>query len=91
MSFFSEIAQIGNCFLSKGLGVLTAVNEDINESVQTLRTDDGKGFAEFFERTDAAAKKMSVSQFHDATVDKTSVELSSIFLASAQSANELAH
>ncbi|CAI8301531.1 MAG: Uncharacterised protein [Synechococcus sp. MIT S9220] len=91
LRLFTQVAQVRNSLLTKSLRIFAAVHDHINQTVQSLVADDRKGFAEFLERADAASKEMAVGQFHHPAVDKRTVKLIPVFLASAQRADEFPH
>ena len=91
LSFRAEIAQVGNGFLTEGLGVFRGVHQHIHQAIEALVAEDGKRLPEFLKGADASAEEVAISQFHHTAVDETVVELLAVFLAAAKGANEFTH
>ena len=91
LSFFADVAQVGNGFFPEHLGVLHAVDQRIHQPLEALGGDDVEVARELLAGADATAKEVAEGQLHHTAIHKPAVELLLVFLAVAQGADELPH
>ena len=91
LGFLANIAEIGNGFFTKYLGIFHGVNQGINQASKALLGNDREISTELFNGTNPPTQEVAEGQFHHTAVGEAAVKLLEILVAAAQAANEFAH